>query len=165
MGCPETSVRNYHYSLRHNPELSSQLCFSTKFRTFYQFTKKSLNRSTINLISTQPKPLTDQKLYLLHHTLGAAFVQTVLLLVCVLEPQVRMSAGTYTRAFLSSSPYLQVNSAPQPISSVSLPIRCHPAIYTSNYNPPPPPPTNHTSPIFLYFIFFLCERPPGRLLL
>jgi len=24
--CPETSVRNYHYTLRHSPELSSQCC-------------------------------------------------------------------------------------------------------------------------------------------
>jgi len=30
IGLPETSVRNYHYSLRNNPEERSSLCFSLK---------------------------------------------------------------------------------------------------------------------------------------
>ena len=40
LGCPETSVRNYHYSLRNNPEERSSLCFFiclfVRFITFRQ---------------------------------------------------------------------------------------------------------------------------------
>jgi len=42
IGCPETSVRNYHYSLRNNPEDGSAYCVPIKKTSYCCLEKSSL---------------------------------------------------------------------------------------------------------------------------